>query len=1085
MTCYRRVFFLVSCLLITGLNAFAQVDTEFWFAPPEVTAGHGDSPLYLRLSTMNVGATIKVSQPARGNQIISTVTIPANTTHTIDLSSQRINLETISSATVMKTGLKIESTAPITAYYEVGAQWNSDIFALKGKNALGNRFVIPGQNLYDNGAEYSPTPYNSFDIVATANNTVVKVRPSKPLYGHPGDTLIIIRLNAGETYSLRKTNTFAINNPIGTSVESNKPIAITLKDDSVINGACRDLLGDQLIPVEVAGNEYVVLRGFLSSQEYLFITATENDTEIFVNDATQPRAILSKGQVHRYPIAGASTYVRASKTIYVFHVTGFGCEMGMAILPSIDCKGSTQIGFSRTTAEFFGLNIMVRKEGIGGFRLNGSTTLVPSTAFSAVPGTNDKWYAAQLSFQTNQILVGQASLISNTQNSFQIGIINGNASTTCKYGYFSAFSTLFIGDDFAICEGQTATLDAGADKESYEWNTGATSQKITIADPGKYWVKIVREECVLYDTINVDVRQGHVDIVNAAGICPGEMSNVDGKENFSWKWSDGSTDRYLKTRTPGKYWVNVFDYTGCEASDTVYIQTKTGADLDLGSDVQKCPRDTSKFDVAYPSSTYLWSDGKTTPVNSFASAGNYWVKIFHNGCTVSDTVAIQNFAGPQQDTIYGSPSVCPLIQGVTYETDDAHLSVYDWHVEGGTVVTDQRNRLSVDWGASRNDASVNLVVTDSVGCTSDTIRFQVRINPELLVELPSGPDTLCINKAQNILYTTAVTNGSVYDWNISGGDIISGQGTAQVNINWREGLNTLFITESSTTIDTVCTGVSQELSVFVFRDNTSVGLDYVTVDTVTSGRIHIQWSFSGDGNIAPINLYKRAEGSTDWQIHSTLAPDQPAFIDDQNVTGESFYDYFVGLVNDCEEELITPVHRSIQVEGSADSTSTMISLSWNHYQGWPDGVGQYEVWRKLDDASGYRLLTTVPATVNSFSAPLTTDGFRHLYVIRAVDHEGLKSSWSNQISFEFEHPVYVPNVFTPNSDGKNQFFYIVNIHLYEHSVLTIVDRWGKEVMRVTGYQNDWDGGDANTGVYFYTLRLDNGKKYKGMVSISR
>ena len=53
-------------------------------------------------------------------------------------------------------------------------------------------------------------------------------------------------------------------------MESSQPIAITIKDDSVINGSCRDLLGDQLIPVEVTGKEYVVIKGFLNTTGIFF-----------------------------------------------------------------------------------------------------------------------------------------------------------------------------------------------------------------------------------------------------------------------------------------------------------------------------------------------------------------------------------------------------------------------------------------------------------------------------------------------------------------------------------------------------------------------------------------------------------------------------------------------------------------------------------------------------------------------------------------------------------------------------------------------------------------------------------------------
>ena len=47
-------------------------------------------------------------------------------------------------------------------------------------------------------------------------------------------------------------------------------------------------------------------------------------------------------------------------------------------------------------------------------------------------------------------------------------------------------------------------------------------------------------------------------------------------ENFSWLWSDGSTDQYLRTKVPGKHWVNVVDDYGCEASDTIMVSDYSG-----------------------------------------------------------------------------------------------------------------------------------------------------------------------------------------------------------------------------------------------------------------------------------------------------------------------------------------------------------------------------------------------------------------------------------------------------------------------------------------------------------------------------
>jgi hypothetical protein len=206
--------------MLCSLSCWAQVDTEFWFAPPEITSGHGDRPIFLRISTLDKAATVKVTQPARNNAVLGNLTIAANRTATIGLTIDIQNLEPSSAGLVQKTGIKITSTAPVTAYYEVAAQFNTDIFALKGKNGLGNRFVIAGQNLYNNSTAYTPTPHFSFDIVATRNNTVVKIKPTRPLAGY-GTSEFTIKLNAGETYSLRRASSvFATDNPLGTVVES-------------------------------------------------------------------------------------------------------------------------------------------------------------------------------------------------------------------------------------------------------------------------------------------------------------------------------------------------------------------------------------------------------------------------------------------------------------------------------------------------------------------------------------------------------------------------------------------------------------------------------------------------------------------------------------------------------------------------------------------------------------------------------------------------------------------------------------------------------------------------------------------------
>jgi gliding motility-associated-like protein len=69
-----------------------------------------------------------------------------------------------------------------------------------------------------------------------------------------------------------------------------------------------------------------------------------------------------------------------------------------------------------------------------------------------------------------------------------------------------------------------------------------------------------------------------------------------------------------------------------------------------------------------------------------------------------------------------------------------------------------------------------------------------------------------------------------------------------------------------------------------------------------------------------------------------------------------------------------------------------------------------------------------------------------------------------------ELELEVPNVFTPNGDGVNDFFEVPNLDKYVSNELVIVNRWGQKVYEASNYDNDWDGDSNPDGTYFYILR---------------
>ena len=82
----------------------------------------------------------------------------------------------------------------------------------------------------------------------------------------------------------------------------------------------------------------------------------------------------------------------------------------------------------------------------------------------------------------------------------------------------------------------------------------------------------------------------------------------------------------------------------------------------------------------------------------------------------------------------------------------------------------------------------------------------------------------------------------------------------------------------------------------------------------------------------------------------------------------------------------------------------------------------------------------------------------------------------------------IPNFFTPNYDGYNDYFVINNIEKSSSNQLVIKDRNGKIVFEKINYQNDWDGKNTADGVYFFFLKYNssgnNFGKY-GSITIKR
>ena len=637
--------------------SFCQVDNEFWFAVPEVTSQHADKPVLLHISSLDAGTSVTITVPS--NNMISplTFTLEPYTTRSIDLIDEFANLnllENIKPNTITNKGLLIKSTNKISAYYEVlGTSTagygvvNTDIFTLKGSNALGKEFYTPFQTSFDNYPfAINPDAWSSIDIVATKENTKVTITPSTDLYDTieniKANTSITIILNKGQTYSVRNASQLAENSLSGSHIISDKPIAVTIKDDSVLDetGISYDLIGDQLIPMRILGTEYVTGGGFL------YLVATEDSTLINISytnysgEISTIDTILNRGKTLAIvdlvdkPLEN-SFHILTSVPTYIFLIKQLGNEYGGAAIPAINCTGSRHISVANTAEETLIFEVVTKTENAKNFMLNGVSYNFGDSANS------NNWFYGYAYLDAQDYPLNKPIIIENSSGAFHLGVVNGGNVTGVRFGYFSNFGTLELGSDQSICLEETSTLDAGQGRDSYEWsqvgNPSFTSneQTIDVKETGKYIVKITEGSCKATDTIivSVNAKLSPIDIAATTKFCDSDSIVLLGPTDATvYRWQDNSTESTFTVTEPGEYKLYAANSFGCSDSATVSIDQFPIPEINTVDEISICESSTYTVTLDEGYERYNWYlndnilDNKTNSY-TFDEEGKYSVSI--------------------------------------------------------------------------------------------------------------------------------------------------------------------------------------------------------------------------------------------------------------------------------------------------------------------------------------------------------------------------------------------------------------------------------------------------------------------------
>ncbi len=150
---------------------------------------------------------------------------------------------------------------------------------------------------------------------------------------------------------------------------------------------------------------------------------------------------------------------------------------------------------------------------------------------------------------------------------------------------------------------------------------------------------------------------------------------------------------------------------------------------------------------------------------------------------------------------------------------------------------------------------------------------------------------------------------------------------------------------------------------------------------------------------------------------------------------------------------------------------------YNHLKWHPDtvcglGIAQYTIFYSETGDGELTKIDDAGPEVNEYKH-YPTKGMAGCYAVAARDSAGNEGLPSAKACVDMCDYYRLPNVFTPNGDGKNDVFHPYPYQFIDHVDMTITNRWGKVVFESNDPDLNWDGKDKNSGsvvpdgVYFY------------------
>lgn len=360
--------------------------------------------------------------------------------------------------------------------------------------------------------------------------------------------------------------------------------------------------------------------------------------------------------------------------------------------------------------------------------------------------------------------------------------------TVTRIGSF----TVDLGGDQELCDAEsydiTAEITGGDPTDAtFLWNTGETTQTITVTTSGTYSVDVTIGTCTISASVVINFNELPLielgDNIETCFFDPiildASPSNYD-PTDATYEWSldgvvlAGETNPTLNATQYGVYSVNV-SANGCLATDEVTISPQT-LNVALGDDFTSCfeipetlTAEAIDFDPA--TATFEWSldgiviAGETNQTLNITEPGTYVVTATVNSCTATDTIVVglSNIEVTVNDDFQTCfESQVQLEAMLTVQNPEA---TYQWSLDGNIIPDETNSTLIITEVGT-------YTVTATVGSCSASDSVTVSFRDDLEVTLDEDFKT-CPNELQ-ILTATTDEEDATFQWFLNG-DIIAGE----------------------------------------------------------------------------------------------------------------------------------------------------------------------------------------------------------------------------------------------------------------------------------------------------------------------